>query len=129
MQLPPPPRPRPAPRFIAPHTHMPWTAPPPAQVHMVDGEKRKVEKLLNRRKLKKDYEYEVQWQVRRRAARRREVWGQGGGVVFFGGGVSAVLLWPQTGTGGGVRGGAAAADDAQPWRVAADCSCNRTCHL
>lgn len=32
------------------------------KIHVIDGEKRKVEKLLNRRKLKKDYEYEVQWQ-------------------------------------------------------------------
>ncbi len=29
---------------------------------MIDGEKRKVDKLIGRRKLKKDYEYEVQWQ-------------------------------------------------------------------
>jgi len=31
------------------------------KVHLVDGEKLKVEKLIARRKLKKDYEYEVQW--------------------------------------------------------------------
>ena len=28
---------------------------------VVDGEKRVVEKLLSRRKLKRSYEYEVQW--------------------------------------------------------------------
>ena len=28
---------------------------------MVEGEKRKVEKLVSRRKLKRSYEYEVQW--------------------------------------------------------------------
>lgn len=31
------------------------------KVHLVDGLKLKVEKLLGRRKLKRDYEYEVQW--------------------------------------------------------------------
>jgi len=30
-------------------------------VHVVDGVKRKVDKILSRRKLKRDYEYEVQW--------------------------------------------------------------------
>jgi elongation factor 3 len=30
-------------------------------VHVIDGEKRKVEKLCSRRKLKRSYEYEVQW--------------------------------------------------------------------
>ena len=32
------------------------------KVHVIDGIKLKVEKILGRRKLKKDYEYEVQWQ-------------------------------------------------------------------
>ncbi|KAI8465050.1 MAG: elongation factor EF-3 [Monoraphidium minutum] len=32
------------------------------KVHVIDGIKLKVDKLLSRRKLKKDYEYEVQWQ-------------------------------------------------------------------
>jgi elongation factor 3 len=31
------------------------------KVHVIDGIKLKVDKLLSRRKLKKDYEYEVQW--------------------------------------------------------------------
>ena len=33
-----------------------------AEKHVVDGVKRVVEKLLARRKLKRSYEYEVQWQ-------------------------------------------------------------------
>lgn len=32
-----------------------------AEKHVIEGEKRVVEKLLARRKLKKSYEYEVQW--------------------------------------------------------------------
>jgi elongation factor 3 len=32
------------------------------KIHVIDGLKLKVDKLLSRRKLKKDYEYEVQWQ-------------------------------------------------------------------
>ena len=31
------------------------------QVHVIDGVKRVVEKILGRRKLKSSYEYEVQW--------------------------------------------------------------------